>query len=118
MQLSTPVLYEPSLMDFIGQNSNPASVSIVGEDHVRLADGERRCVVIRIVLVRESTHAVRTMCIDPTRPVILRDIMDIQNEAKGFRSLSTTTFLNFEDHPTFDPDIFRIKIPPVAYRAH
>ncbi len=119
-QCSFPLLsfYEPSLMNFIGPNSNPASVSVVGEDHVHLTDGERRCVVVRIVLVRESTHAVRTMCIDPARPVILRDVVEIENEAKGFRSSTTTTFLSFEDHPTFDPNTFRITIPPGAYAAH
>ncbi len=110
--------YEPSLMNFMPSSSNPASVLVIGEDHVRLTDGEKPCVVVRIVLDRESTHAVRTMCIDPTRPVIMRDVVEIENKAKGFRSLTTTTFLSFEDHPNFDPDTFRITIPPGAYRAH
>lgn len=119
-QCSFPLLsfYEPSLMNFIGPNSNPASVSTIGKDHVRLTDGERPCVVVRIVLDRESIRATRTMCIDPTRPVILRDVVDIEDKAKGFRSSITTTFLSFEDHPSFAPDTFRITIPPGAYRAH
>lgn len=118
-QCSFPLLsfYEPSLMNFIGPNSNPSSVTIIGEDHVRLTDGKRRCLVVRVVSVRESEHAVRTMCIDPTRPVILRDVVDLENEAKGFRSITTTTFLSFEDRPTSNPDTFRITIPPGAYRA-
>jgi len=118
-QCSFPLLsfYEPSLMNFIGSDSNPATVSVVGEDHVHLADGERRCVVVRLVLERESTHAVRTMCIDPTRPVILRDVVTMENKATGFRSSTTTTFLSFDDHPTFEPDTFRITIPPGAYKA-
>jgi outer membrane lipoprotein-sorting protein len=119
-QCSFPLLsfYEPSLMNFIGPTSNSASVSVVGEDHVRLTDGERRCVVVRVVLVRESMHAVRTMCIDPTQPVILRDVVEIENGANGFRSTTTTTFLSFESKPTFAPDTFRITIPPGAYAAH
>jgi hypothetical protein len=55
-QCSFPLLsfYEPSLMNFIGPTSNPSSVTVIGEDHVRLADGERRCLIVRVVLVRES----------------------------------------------------------------
>ena len=119
-QCTFPLLffYEPSLMNFIGPSSNPASVSVVGEDHVRLTDGDRRCVVVRIVFERESTHAIRTLCIDPARPVILRDVVDIDDKAKGFRSSTTTTFLSFEVHPKFALDTFRITIPPGAYRAH
>ena len=119
-QCSFPLLsfYEPSLMNFIGADSHPASISVVGEDHVRLTDGERRCVVVRVVLVRESTHAVRTMCVDPTQPVILRDVVEIEDKAKGFRSSTTTTFQSFDDKPTFAPDTFRITIPAGAYRAH
>ncbi len=118
-QCSFPLLsfYEPSLMNFIGPNSNPVSVSFAGEDHVRLTSGERRCVVVRVVLVRESTHAVRTMCIDPNQPVILRDVVDIEDAAKGFHSSTTTTFLSFENNPSFAPDTFRITIPPGAYAA-
>ncbi|AFL90302.1 hypothetical protein Terro_4095 [Terriglobus roseus DSM 18391] len=114
-QCSFPLMsfYEPSLMNFIVPSSNQASLFVVGDDYVHLADSERRCVVVRIVL----EQAVRTMCIDPIRPVILRDVVEIENKANGFRSSTTTTFLSFEDHPNFTPDTFRITIPAAGYRA-
>ncbi len=36
-----------SLSKFYEPDSNPASLSVIGGDHVRLADGDRRCVVVR-----------------------------------------------------------------------
>jgi hypothetical protein len=107
--------YEPSLMSSYGPNSNPASVSVVGEDHVRLADGERRCVLIRIVSTRGSIHSIRTMCIDPSQPLILRDVVETEDEVRGLKLFTTTTFTSFEINPTFPPDTFRITIPPGAH---
>jgi outer membrane lipoprotein-sorting protein len=105
------------LSKFYNLDDSPASVSVVGEDHVRLTDGDRRCVVIRGVWKQKTGNTVRTMCIDPSRPLILRDVIENEDEKTGIRSSKTTTFLDFESNPTFSPDTFRFTIPPGAAEA-
>jgi outer membrane lipoprotein-sorting protein len=105
------------LIKFYELFDGPASISVVGEDRVRLADGERRCVVIRAVWTRETGTAVRTMCIDPSRPLILRDVKESEDKKTGIKSSMTTTFVSFESNPTFSPDTFRFSIPPGAVEA-
>ena len=90
---------------------DPVSVSIVGHDHVALADGSHACDVVRA----EWKDAVRTMCIDPTSGFILRDVMNINKE--GMRSVKTATFASYQSNPAFPPDTFKFSIPPGAVEA-
>jgi hypothetical protein len=103
------------LSKFYGLDSVPASLSIVGRDHVRLADGDRNCVMVRAARKQGTVNAVRTMCIDPARPLILRDVIESEDERTGIKLAKTTTF--FESNPGFPPDTFRISIPPDAVEA-
>jgi len=114
-QCNLPLIdfYEPSLKQLL-EPSSLASVSVVGEDHVVLKDGDRRCVVIRAELKQEFVHTIRTMCIDPARPVILRDSFEAENQARGVKSSTTTTFTSFELKPNISPDTFQFTIPPGA----
>jgi outer membrane lipoprotein-sorting protein len=96
---------------------DPASVSFVGNDHVRLVDEDRRCAVVRATWKQETTSTVRTMCIDVVRPLILRDVLERADEKTGMRSVKTLTFINFETDPIFSPDAFRFSIPPGAVQA-
>lgn len=105
------------LIDFYQPYNDPVSAEIVGEDHVLLAEGDRRCVVIRAVFMQASVHVVRTMCIDPSQPVILRDVLDAENEKLGIKSLRTTTFVSFKSDPVFSPDTFRFNVPQGAVEA-
>ena len=105
------------LSKFYKLSDSPASVSIVGEDHVQLTDGDRRCVVIRAMWKQKTGNTFRTMCIDPSRPLILRDVIENEDEKTGTRSSKTTTFSDFESNPTFSPDTFRFTIPPGAVEA-
>jgi outer membrane lipoprotein-sorting protein len=105
------------LIKFYESYNRPTSVSVVGEDHVRLTDGERRCVVIRALLKQETVNTVRKMCIDPSRPLILRDVIEKEDERTGIRSFTTTTFIDFESNPTFSPDTFRFSVPQGAVEA-
>lgn len=105
------------LLKFYQTFENPDSVSVVGEDHVRLADADHRCVVVRAIWKREAGSTVRTMCIDPSRPLILRDVMEAENTRMGIRLISTTRFIDFESDPTFSPETFRFLIPPGAVEA-
>jgi outer membrane lipoprotein-sorting protein len=105
------------LIKFYDLYNSPASVSVVGEDHVRLTDGERRCVMIRSVLKQTTVNTVRTMCIDPSRPLILRDVIEKEDERTGIRSFTTTTFISFESNPTLSPETFRFSVPPGPVEA-
>jgi outer membrane lipoprotein-sorting protein len=105
------------LIKFYDLLNSPASLSVVGEDHLRLTDGERRCVIIRAVLKQGTLNAVQTMCIDPSRPIILRNVVEKMDERTGIRSVTTTKFLSFEIDPTFPPDTFRFSVPPGAVEA-
>lgn len=102
------------LIKFYNLHDRPDSVSVVGDDHVRLTDGERRCVVIRAVWKQGTGNAVHSMCIDPSRPLILRDVLELENENTGIRSVTTTTFVDFETNPTFSPETFQFQVPPGA----
>ncbi len=115
--VSLMAFYEPSLMRLYEPYKSPNSITIIGEDHVRLSDGERRCVVVRAVSRRESMHDVRTMCIDPSRPIILRDTFETEDDKTGNKSFTETTVTSFENNPTFSPDTFRITIPVGAVEA-
>ena len=57
-----------------------ASVSFMGRDHVQFGEGERRCVVVRAAWKQGTVNVARTMCIDPARPLILRDIIEGEDE--------------------------------------
>lgn len=105
------------LLEFYHLDENPDSVSILGEDDVRLADGDHHCVMVRAMWKQETRSTVRTMCIDPSRPLILRDVIETGNEKTGMRSITTTTFIDFESNPTFSPETFRFLIPPGAVEA-
>jgi hypothetical protein len=89
------------LIKFYDSYNSPTSVSAVGEDHVRLMDGVRRCVLIRAVLKQRTVNIVRTMCIDPSRPLILRDVIESEDERTGIRSSRTITLSTSKATPLF-----------------
>ena len=105
------------LSRFYKLENNPATVSVVGRDRVRLADGDRDCVLVRAVWRRATGNAVRTMCIDPASALILRDIAESEDERTGIRMVKTTAFTSYESNPTFPPDTFRFSAPPGAIEA-
>jgi outer membrane lipoprotein-sorting protein len=114
--LATPQCDLP-LIKFYEPYNSPASLSVLGEDHVRLTDGERRCVVIRAELRQGPVNTVRTMCIDRSQPLILRDVIEREDERTGIKSSRTISFVSFENNPTFSPDTFRFTVPPGAVEA-
>lgn len=94
---------------------DPVSAAILGHDHVVLADGNHACDVVRVEWRVVAAHVVRTMCIDPTLGLILRDVTDSDNGS--MRSVVTTIFTSYESNPTFPPDTFKFSIPPGAVEA-
>ena len=102
------------LSKFYEFEDNPTSISVVGQDHVRLADSDRLCVVVRATWRQEQVITVRTMFIDVSRPVVLRDVMERGDERTGMKLVKTTTFTSFETNPVFPPDTFRFSVPPSA----
>ena len=105
------------LINFYQPWSSTIAAKIVGEDHVSLPDGEQRCVIVRASFKQGSANVVRTMCIDPVRPVILRDVFEGTDEKSGIKSLRTVTFVSFESKPVFSADDFTFKVPPGAVEA-
>jgi outer membrane lipoprotein-sorting protein len=89
----------------------PVSISFVGHDQVALTDGSHTCDVLRA----QWKDGVRTMCIEPTSGLILRDFTDITKN--GLHSVTTTTFTSYESNATFSPDFFKFSIPPGAVEA-
>jgi outer membrane lipoprotein-sorting protein len=105
------------LSKFYEASNNPASISVVGRDHVRLADGDRHCVVVRATWKQGTVNGIRTMCIDPARPLILRNVIESHDESTGIRSVKATTFSDFDSNPAFPPDTFRFSVPAGAVEA-
>jgi outer membrane lipoprotein-sorting protein len=105
------------LSSFYKLENNPATASVVGRDHVRLADGDRECVLVRAAWRHPTGNAVRTMCIDPASALILRDVAESEDEKTGIRMVNTTAFTSYESNPTFPPDTFRFSVPPGAVEA-
>lgn len=93
----------------------PRSASIVGHDHIALADGDHACDVVRAEWQRKTAHVMRTMCIEPTSGLILRDVKE--RESSGVRSVVTTTFVSYDGKPSFAPDTFKFSIPPGSVEA-
>ena len=118
-QCNLPLIdfYEPSLKQLSNPSNSLASISFIGEDHVLLADGDRHCMVIRAELKQGPLHTVRTMCIDPARPVILRDILEAENQANSVKTSTTTTFTSFELNPYISPETFQFTIPSGAVKV-
>jgi len=73
--------------------------------------------MVRAIWKKETGSTIRTMCIDPSRPLILRDVIEAEDERMGIKSIATTTFVDFESDPTFSPETFRFLIPPGAVEA-
>jgi outer membrane lipoprotein-sorting protein len=110
-------LCEFPLSRFYNLEKNPIAVTIVGRDHVRLADGDRQCVLLRAAWKKATVNSVRTFCVDPAS-VILRDVDEIEDEKTGSRMVRTTTFITYESNPRFDPDTFKFSIPAGAVQAN
>jgi outer membrane lipoprotein-sorting protein len=106
-----------SLSRFYALDDNPATAEVVGRDHVRLADGDQDCVLVRATWKHATTNAARTMCIDPAAALILRDVAESNDENTAIRMVKTTTFISYENNPTFQPDTFSFSIPPGAVEA-
>lgn len=105
------------LSRFYKLEKNPAMASIVGRDHIRLADGDRDCVLVRATWRHAIVSGVHMMCIDPVSALILRDVAESKDEKTGIRMVNTTAFTSYESNPTFLPDTFRFSIPPGAVEA-
>jgi outer membrane lipoprotein-sorting protein len=105
------------LTKFYNLEDNPTTASVVGRDHVRLADGDRECVLVRATWNHAPVNRVRTMCIDPVSAVILRDVTEGQDEKTGVHVVTTTTFTSYETNPTFEPGDFIFLVPPGAVEA-
>jgi outer membrane lipoprotein-sorting protein len=98
-------------------DNDPATAVFVGRDQVRLAEGPRACVVVRAVWKHATADTIRTMCIDSDSALILRDVVESEDEKTGVRMVNTTVFTSYESDPTFPPDTFRFSIPPGAVEA-
>lgn len=59
-----------------------------------------------------AAHVTRTMCIEPTSGLILRDVKE--GESSGVRTVVTTTFISYEGEPSFAPDTFKFSTPPAS----
>jgi outer membrane lipoprotein-sorting protein len=101
-----------SLSKFYNLDKNAATAEVVGRDHVRLADGDRQCVLVRAESERETTKTVHTLCIDSVSGVILRDVEESKDSKTGRRILKTTAFTAYESNPKFQADTFAFAIPP------
>jgi TonB family protein len=106
------------LSDFYKQKleESPASATVIGSDHVQLAEGLVECEVIRTKWNRDvpdgpKWHFVRTMCIDPVRHLILRDHTEAMDATSDLHSIDTTTVTSFERDPEFRPEVFEFSIP-------
>lgn len=88
---------------------------MVGHDHVRLADGDHACAVVRAEWQRTTTRVTRTMCIEPNSGLILRDVKE--GESSGGRTVDTTTLISYEGKLSFASDTFRFSIPPGSIEA-
>jgi outer membrane lipoprotein-sorting protein len=106
-----------ALSRFYKLEKNPITTTIAGRDHVRLADGDRQCVLVRAGWKHETVNSVRTLCIDPASMIILRDLAETEEEKTGIRMVNTTTFITYESNPRFQPDTFKFSIPAGAVQA-
>ncbi len=104
------------LSSFYKLADSPRSALIIGHDHIALADGNHNCDVVRAEWQRTTTHVTRTMCIEPTTGLMLRDLME--TESSGVRTVVTTTFVSYEQKPPFAPDTFNFSIPPGSVEAN
>ena len=105
------------LSKFYELDNNPATTSVVGRDHVHLAEGDRECVLVRATWKHATVNTVRTMCIDPFSALILRDVAESEDEKTAIRMVHTTAFTSYESNPTFPPYTFRFAVPPGAVEA-
>lgn len=105
------------LSKFYKLKNNPVTASVVGRDRVRLAEGDRNCVLVRTTWKHATVNAVRIMCIDPDSALILRDVAESEDEKTGIRIGNTTAFISYESNPTFPAGTFRFSVPPGAVEA-
>ena len=97
-----------------GLDKNPATATFVGRDHVRLADDDHQCVLVRAEWDRATTKSVHTLCIDSVSAVILRDVQEAEESRTGMRIVRTTVFTSFEPNPKLRPNTFAFSIPAGA----
>jgi len=105
------------LSKFFQLDERPASVAVLGRDHVRLTDGDRECVLVHAEWKRDSGNVVRIMCIDPKAALILRDVIATEDEQTGIKAVTETTVVDFERDPTFPSSTFWISLPQGALES-
>ena len=105
------------LNKFYELDDNSPSTSIIGHDRVRLADGDRPCVLVKTTSNRDSVSTVHIMCIDTASALILRDIAQIIDDKTGGRMVKTITFAEFETNPSLPPDTFTFPVMDPATRS-
>ena len=82
------------------------SVSIISNDHVRVSEVDRACIVVHTEWRKAATTVIRDMCIDPEWNLILRDVTVTENKTADMKISATITFISYESDPSFSPETF------------
>jgi TonB family protein len=105
-----------SLADLLHVEDNPATATLVGHDQVQLADGIHNCELIRgdWTPVRNNGvtwHAVKTLCIEPERGLILRYESEATAGGTDLHAVEKLLFTAIDLNPRFSAGLFAFSVP-------
>jgi TonB family protein len=103
------------LADLLHVEDNPSAATLVGHDHVQLADGIHNCELIRgdWTGVRNNVawHAVNTLCIEPERNLILRYESEATAGGTDLHVVEKLTFTAIDLTPPLSAGLFEFSVP-------
>jgi TonB family protein len=108
------------LPPFSGLLDNMVSVAFVGADQVQFEGVSTNCTMIRAeyripasrsASTTAGTTIIRTICVEPTRRLILRDRTETWATGSNARSIRTITFSSYQRDADITEAAFRFEVP-------
>jgi TonB family protein len=102
----------PERGDFSQMTENLTTATAIGRDQIQVAGGPQECELVRVEYAAAGSpggSAIRTLCIDTTRKLVLRD--SSETVAAGVHAIMTTTYSVYEREPALSPDTFKFAAP-------
>lgn len=108
---------KPELGDFSKLMENLVSATRIGMDHVESGGEARECTLVRAEYSipgsgkgLATAKSVRSLCIDPTQNIVLRDKVEQENSS-DMLSVETTTYERYERDSDLPADLFQFQVP-------
>jgi TonB family protein len=97
---------KPEMGDFSKLTDGIVSAAVVGHDRIPFGGATGECTLVR---AEYASHAIRILCVDPVRKLVLRDRTERALPSGAF--VNTVTFTSFERDTDLPASLFQFDVP-------